>query len=48
MEGQIQTQNMDSLKILDPKKTGILHISYPKNMGKNCVLVINLMARDYF
>ena len=37
MEGKIQTQ-----------KHGFPENFAPKNMGKNCVLVINLMVRDYF
>ena len=37
MEGKIQTQ-----------KHGFPENFAPKNIGKNCVLVINLMVRDYF
>ena len=41
-------RNMDSLKILHPKILGSYISLTQKNMGENCVLVINLMARDYF
>ena len=37
MEGKIQTQ-----------KHGFPENFAPENMGKNCVLVINLIVRDYF
>ena len=47
MEGKIHTQNMDSRKILHPKTLESC-VSPTQNMGENCVLVINLMARDYF
>ena len=47
MEGKIQTQKHGSLKILHPKILGSC-ISSTQNMGKNCVLVINLTVRGYF
>ena len=47
MEGKIQTQIYGFPEDFAPKNIGILHISYPK-MWVKIVLVVNLMARDYF
>ena len=48
MEGKIQTQKHGFPENFAPKKYWDLAYLLPKNMGKNCVLVINLMVRDYF
>ena len=44
---KFKPKNMDSLKILHQKYWDLAYL-LPKNTGKNCVLVINLMVRDYF
>ena len=48
IEGKIQTPKHGFPKNFAPKLYWDLAYLLPKNMGKNCVLVINLMLRDYF
>ena len=48
MEGKIQTQKHGFPENFCTQKYWDLAYLLPKNMGKNCVLVINLMVRDYF
>ena len=49
MEGKIQTQKRGFPENFAPKILGsCISPILPKNMGKSCVFVINLMVRDYF
>ena len=48
MEGKIQTQKHGFPENFAPKNIGISAYLLPKNMGKNYVLVTNLMVKDYF
>ena len=45
---KFKPKNMDSSENFAPKKNRDLAYFLLKNIGENCVLVINLMARDYF
>ena len=48
MKGQIQTQKYGFTVNFAPKNIVSLHLFYPKNMGANVILVINLTARTIF
>ena len=48
MNGQIQTQKYRFIVNFAPKNIVILHIFSAKNMGDNFILVINLIAKNYF